>query len=88
MFDEYENKATDTNDPSPLVNRLGYLTESQVLLVTGIRSTTAAAWRKRGDGPPYALVGNHYVYPLEPFRDWIESNIRNNARDHRVGSLL
>lgn len=53
---------TNTQD---MASRLGYITEEEFLDLAGVTPVTAEAWRKRGQGPEYALLGNKYYYSYD-----------------------
>lgn len=49
------------------------------MVLTGCTQSTLEAWRKRGTGPAYALLGNAYIYPIEGVKSWLADNLRERA---------
>lgn len=74
-----------------VLNGLGYITQDQLVALAAVLPSTAAAWRKRGEGPAYSLIGNRFVYPLPAIKAWLDGQVRERDtvdRDRAVGSLL
>ena len=46
-----------------MANGLDCLIEEDFQLLAGATANTVEAWRKRGQGPAYVLLGNRYLYP-------------------------
>lgn len=59
-----------------LADSLDCFTEDDLLLLAGITHGTASAWRKRGTGPAYVLVGNRYLYPRTALREFLAGQVR------------
>ncbi len=59
-----------------LADSLDCFTEDDLLLLAGITHGTASAWRKRGTGPAYVLVGNRYLYPRPALRAFLADQVR------------
>lgn len=59
-----------------LAELLDCLTEPDLCTLFDIKPGTAVAWRKRGRGPPYALVGNRVLYPRTQLVQFIERQLR------------
>lgn len=59
-----------------LADSLDCFTEDDLLLLAGITHGTASAWRKRGTGPAYVLVGNRYLYPRPGMRAFLAGQVR------------
>lgn len=51
--------------------KLDCIVEDDFELLAGIKPSTAEAWRKRGTGPAYVLLGNTYLYPVASLREFI-----------------
>lgn len=62
-----------------IAQSLDCLTESDLCTLAGITPGTAAAWRKRGTGPAYSLVGNRVLYPRAKVSEFIERQLRERA---------
>jgi hypothetical protein len=67
--------------------RLDCLTEPDLLLLAGITPSTAEAWRKRGTGPGYVLIGNRYLYPRKAVAQFLEERMRAVLPATARGSL-
>jgi hypothetical protein len=52
------------------------LTEGDFRLLAGVTQGTAEAWRRRGTGPDYVLLGNSYFYPRKAVEEFIRSQTR------------
>lgn len=63
-----------------LADRLECLTEQDFILLTDAAASTVQAWRKRGTGPDYVLVGNRYFYPQQAVARFMGSNVRQMAQ--------
>jgi hypothetical protein len=59
-----------------MASRMGYITEEEFIDLAGITACTAEAWRKRGQGPDYALLGNKYYYSYESVADTLAGKQR------------
>jgi hypothetical protein len=68
---------TSTNhDLGTLARLVGCLDEHGFATLAGVKISTLDAWRKRGQGPNYALVGCNYLYPLEAVQQFITTKVR------------
>ena len=45
-----------------IAESLGYLTESQVAMLAGVKKSTLESWRKKSKGPESILFGNEPLY--------------------------
>ena len=70
-----------------MATRLDCLTEHDLMLLAGITSSTAEAWRKRGTGPGYVLIGNRYLYPRQAVQSYMEDRVRALVPVAARGSL-
>lgn len=59
-----------------LAESLDCIVEDDLELLAGIKPSTSEAWRKRGTGPAYVLLGNTYLYPRPALRDFIAGQVR------------
>jgi hypothetical protein len=59
-----------------LADKLDCLLETDLMLLAGITASTAEAWRKRGTGPAYLMLGNRPLYPRKLAAKFIESRVR------------
>ena len=59
-----------------LADKLDCLTESDIMLLGKLSHSTVEAWRKRGTGPAYILLGNRYLYPRQAVQKYLEGITR------------
>ena len=59
-----------------LADKLDCLTESDIMLLGKLSQSTVEAWRKRGTGPAYILLGNRYLYPRKAVQKYLEGITR------------
>jgi predicted site-specific integrase-resolvase len=54
--------------------------------LAGVKLSTLDAWRKRGKGPEYILLGRNYLYPIAAVQKHISRLVRARAvvAPHRV----
>jgi hypothetical protein len=69
-----------------LADSLDCVLDSDLCELARVKPTTTEAWRKRGIGPPYVLLGNRYLYPREGLRKHLSRLLRE--RDLPARSLL
>lgn len=64
-----------------MADRLDCLIEEDFQLLSNTTSGTVEAWRKRGKGPAYILLGNRYLYPRKAVASYLQSitKERSNA---------
>jgi len=60
--------------------------EHSFATLAGVKVSTLDAWRKRGKGPEYVLLGCNYLYPIEAVQKHISSCVRSRTTvpPHRV----
>ena len=68
-----ELKTTGISNLALLVNCLD---EDGFALLAGVKASTLDAWRKRGKGPEYVLLGRNYLYPIAAVQKHISSLVR------------
>lgn len=56
-----------------LADKLDCLTETDLMLLGRLTQSTVEAWRKRGTGPAYILLGNRYLYPRKAVAKYLDS---------------
>lgn len=56
-----------------LADKLDCLTETDLMLLGKLSQSTVEAWRKRGTGPAYILLGNRYLYPCKAVTRYLDS---------------
>ena len=59
-----------------LADKLDCLTETDIMLLGKLSQSTVEAWRKRGTGPAYILLGNRYLYPRKAVQKYLEGTTR------------
>ncbi|WP_284465489.1 helix-turn-helix transcriptional regulator [Diaphorobacter nitroreducens] len=59
-----------------IADKLDCLTETDIMLLGKLSQSTVEAWRKRGQGPAYILLGNRYLYPRKAVAKYLESITR------------
>ena len=59
-----------------LADKLDCLTETDIMLLGKLSQSTVEAWRKRGTGPAYILLGNRYLYPRKAVPKYLEGITR------------
>lgn len=59
-----------------LADKLDCLTETDIMLLGKLSQSTVEAWRKRGMGPAYILLGNRYLYPRKAVAKYLEGITR------------
>ena len=62
-----------------MAEQLDCLIEEDFQLLTGATSNTVEAWRKRGQGPAYILLGRRYLYPRKAVAKHLESLTRERV---------
>ena len=61
-----------------LADKLDCLTETDIMLLGKLSQSTVEAWRKRGTGPAYILLGNRYLYPRKAVQKYLEGITRES----------
>jgi hypothetical protein len=59
---------------------LDCFTESDVMVLTGVKHSTLEAWRRNRKGPDYALVGMVYLYPKASVGEFVKAQVREMSR--------
>nr|WP_297350210.1 hypothetical protein [uncultured Caldimonas sp.] len=71
-----EPEAKEKERVAALAQSLDCFTEDDFILLAKITPGTASAWRKRGKGPAYVLMGNAFLYPRDAVREFISHCVR------------
>lgn len=74
----------DTERVREMADRLDCFIEEDFQLLAGATANTVEAWRKRGQGPAYILIGNRYLYPRKAVAEHLQSLVRE--RSHGTGA--
>ena len=59
-----------------MAERLDCFVEEDFQLLAKATEKTVEAWRKRGQGPAYILLGNRYLYPRKAVAKYLDSITR------------
>lgn len=74
-----------TDQPGPLervralAQSLDCITEEDFQLLANITEGTAEAWRKRGRGPAYVLIGKRVLYPRAAVAALLQTLVRERV---------
>jgi hypothetical protein len=70
-----------TNQPglSELAKLVHCLDELAFATLAGVKLSTLDAWRKRGRGPEYVLLGRSYLYPITAVQLYIGQSLRKRS---------
>jgi hypothetical protein len=72
---------------SNVARELGYMTEAELIAITGWSQSTTTAKRYRREGPPFVRMGNAYYYPKEGVAAFMASRVKQ-PREVRAEALL
>ncbi len=64
-----------------LASSLDCITEADFALLADSTLNTVEAWRKRGTGPSYILIGNRYLYKRQAVADYLQTLVRERRRN-------
>jgi glutaredoxin 2 len=70
---------TDKDRVRLMAESLDCLLEEDFQLLAGATANTIEAWRKRGQGPAYILLGNRFLYPRKAVAKHLESITRERT---------
>lgn len=70
-----------------LADKLDCLTEADFTLLANASPSTVEAWRKRGTGPSYILLGNRYLYPRKAVSEYLQGITRERTRSGKAALL-
>ena len=84
-----EHQSIPDNDRiRELAQSMDCLPESDLCLLADVTPSTAEAWRKRGKGPAYILIGNRYLYPRTAVAEYLQSRVRERRPAVNVRGVL
>ena len=66
--------SADKNGVHELAREVGCFTEEELAALTKTETSTLRNWRTRRHGPPFVVLGNVTLYPIEGARDWLAKN--------------
>lgn len=84
------NAAASINPPgiSDLAKLVNCLDELAFAALAGVKLTTLEAWRKRGEGPEYVLLGRSYLYPITAVQAYIDRRVRKRTSIRAKDQIL
>ena len=82
------NQTDDLERIRALADSLGCILDEDLQLLGGLKNTTTDAWRKRGQGPDYILLGNRYLYPRAAVAAFLQTKIRERTPAPMKGGEL
>ena len=62
-----------------MAERLDCFIEEDFQALAAATPKTVEAWRKRGTGPSYILLGNRYLYPRKAVAQYLEGATRTRS---------
>lgn len=62
-----------------IAERLDCFIEEDFQALAAATPKTVEAWRKRGTGPAYILLGNRFLYPRKAVAQYLESATRTRS---------
>ena len=63
-----------------LARQVDCFTEDEYATLAGVKLSTVHAWRKRGQGPDYILLGCNYLYPRTAVSAHMQTLVRERSR--------
>ena len=66
-----------------MADQLECFTEEDFQSLANATPKTVEAWRKRGKGPAYILIGRRYLYPRKAVAEYINGLIRDAGQPAR-----
>lgn len=77
-----------TPNAGSLARLVNCLDESEFATLAGVKVSTLDAWRKRGKGPQYVLLGNNYLYPIAAVESHLASLVKTRSTRNPAGMLM
>lgn len=68
-----------TTSVADLARLVNCLDEDGFAVLAGVKVATLNAWRKRGKGPEYILLGRNYLYPIAGLQSHVASLVRSRT---------
>jgi predicted site-specific integrase-resolvase len=75
-----KDQKDETERVRKMAEGLDCLLEDDFRLLAGVAPSTVEAWRKRGQGPAYVLLGNRVLYPRTAVADYLRSVTRERTK--------
>jgi hypothetical protein len=73
------NPSTNPPHMGDLAKMVNCLDEDGFAKLAGVTLSTLNAWRKRGLGPEYVLLGRNYLYPITAVQTYIADRVRKRT---------
>lgn len=80
MIPAMHQSTTEADRIRELADSLGYVPDTDVLLMTEWSPATLEAYRKRGDGPPYVRFGARYYYPRQQLAQYLAERVNDRRK--------
>lgn len=74
-----QTNTTVTTSVADLARLVNCLDEDGFAKLAGVKTSTLDAWRKRGKGPEYVLLGRNYLYPILGVQNHVASLVRSRT---------
>jgi hypothetical protein len=58
----------------------GYMPESEMAVIRGVKPRTLRSERQKGSGPPFVKINRKIFYPIDGFREWLKAIERRPVR--------
>jgi hypothetical protein len=71
-----------------LARQVDCFSEQELATLAGVKISTLHAWRRRGQGPDYILLGCNYLYPRAAVTAHLQSLVRERGRTPAAKGLL
>lgn len=71
-----------------LARQVDCFTEDEYATLAGVKLSTVHAWRKRGQGPDYILLGCNYLYPRTAVSAHLLTLVRERGRGVSAKGML
>jgi hypothetical protein len=83
-------QTTHNTNPSvaDLARLVNCLDEHGFATLAGVKVSTLDAWRKRGKGPEYVLLGRNYLYPIAAVESHLSTLIRTRSASNPADRLM
>lgn len=65
---------------SELAASVDCMSDEEFAVLANVKLSTLDAWRRRGKGPDYILLGNRYIYPRSAVRHYLQTLVRSRGR--------
>jgi hypothetical protein len=82
------NMNADAIQATNLARLVDCFDEEGFAKLAGVKLSTLDAWRKRGKGPDYILLGRNYLYPVAAVQSYISRLVRTRTSfDPQLGLM-